>query len=68
MVRHLEHDYVQETKPTGFIPHFHETIDSLGGSLGIAIICLAVIAFYFIVTYTITSARTKREAKANKRR
>jgi len=30
-IQHLDHDYELESKPTGLIPHFWDTIDALGG-------------------------------------
>lgn len=67
MVRYLDQDYQQASKPTGLIPHFWDTIDSLGGILGLSLLFLGICAFYYIVMYTIVSGRQKREA-AKKRR
>ncbi len=64
MVKHLlEHDYDISEKPSGFIPHFWDTIDALGGYLGIFLLSVGILLFFFIVDYTITSGRKKREGK-----
>lgn len=63
MVKHLEHDYDLEHRPTGFIPHFHDTIAALGGYAGILLILAGVIAFYFIVAFYIAYSRSRRENK-----
>lgn len=61
MVRHLESDYELENAPTGFIPHFFDTIDSIGGKKGLCIIAFCLFAFYQIVVYTVNASREKRE-------
>ena len=63
---HLESDYEMFEKPTGFVPHFWDTIDSLGGPLGIALLSVGIILFFLIVDYVITSGRKKREAKKSR--
>ena len=68
-MRHLDHDYELARPATGFIPHFHDTIDALGGWVGVCCIGLAAVAFYFIVLYVIVTGRAKREAaKAARKR
>lgn len=63
MARHLEHDYELEEKPSGWIPHLHDTLEVLGGLKGLFILCLAIAAFYGIVVYFVTTGRSKRESK-----
>lgn len=66
MAKYLEHDYDLEQKPTGFIPHFHDTIDALGGYLGLLLLLLGIIAFYWLVAFYIQYSRQKRDAKKKK--
>jgi len=66
MVKHLENDYELDQKPTGFVPHFWDTIDSLGGPLGLVLMTLAFVIFYYVVDYMVTSSRKKRELKKSK--
>lgn len=63
MVRHLERDYEMETKPSGLVPHFWDTIEVLGGWKGMCLLSFGIMSFYFIVVYFVTSGRKKREAK-----
>ena len=63
MVKHLEHDYELESAPTGFVPHFWDTMAALGGWKGIALMMVGIIAFYGMVIYFVTTGRNKREAK-----
>jgi hypothetical protein len=63
MAKYLEHDYDLERKPTGFIPHFHDTIDALGGILGLFLILVGIVAFYWLVSFYIAYSRAKRESK-----
>jgi hypothetical protein len=63
MPRYLDQDYDQAGKPTGLIPHFWETLEVLGGALGIFGIFLGIALFYTFVNWFITSGRKKREAK-----
>lgn len=63
MPRHLDHDYEVDTKPTGFIPHLYDTLESIGGIYGILIICILIIAFYLTVDFYIAYNRTKKENK-----
>jgi hypothetical protein len=63
MVKHLDVDYFQDSRPTGLIPHFWDTIDVLGGSLGLGLITLGVFLFYLLVHYVVQSSRAKREKK-----
>lgn len=66
MVKHLESDYEMTHKPTGFVPHFWETIDSLGGTAGLAAITLGFVLFYYFVDYMVVQSRKKREEKKKK--
>jgi hypothetical protein len=66
MAKYLEHDYDLEHKPTGFIPHFHDTIDALGGYLGILLLLVGIIGFYWFVSFFIFYSRQRREAKKKK--
>lgn len=66
MAKYLEHDYDLEHKPTGFIPHFHDTIDSLGGYLGIFLLLVGIILFYCFVSFYIDYSRRQRENKKKK--
>jgi hypothetical protein len=63
VMKHLEADYEVDRPPSGFIPHFWDTIDSLGGTVGLSLIVIGILLFYFIVDYTITTNRKKREQK-----
>lgn len=64
MVKHLlEHDYDLAEKPTGFIPHFWDTIAALGGYTGLTLLSVGILLFFFIVDYSISNSRKKREAK-----
>jgi hypothetical protein len=65
--KHLTHDYELEEKPTGFIPHFWDTIDALGGWKGISLIAIGILIFQYIVAWAISSGRAKREAVKKKR-
>ena len=67
MVKHLDQDYELENPKTGFVEHFYDTIDAIGGWKGFAVLSVIIIAFYALVVYTIQSGREKRE-KAKKRR
>ncbi|RYH24764.1 hypothetical protein EON65_16315 [archaeon] len=67
MVKHLDPDYFVSTRPTGFIAHFWDTIDALGGYKGLFLISVGVLLFYFIVNYTIYKSREKREAAKQKK-
>jgi hypothetical protein len=53
-------------RPTGLIPHFWDTIDALGGTIGITLIAVGILAFFLIVDFVITTSRKKREAKKKK--
>ena len=66
-MRHLEHDYTVDRRETGFVPHFWDTIDAIGGYKGILFLGFGIFAFYFGVLFFITYQREKREA-AKKRR
>lgn len=63
MVKHLDPDYFVHKRPSGYIAHFWDTIDSLGGPTGLFLITLGILIFYLIVEYTIQRSRQKREAK-----
>lgn len=63
MAKYLEHDYDLERRPTGFIPHFHDTISALGGLPGLFLILAGIILFYYGIAFFIQYSRTKRESK-----
>lgn len=63
MVKHLEPDYFLSQRPTGYLAHFWETIESLGGYIGLGLITFGIILFYFLVNYIIYRSRQAREAK-----
>lgn len=63
MTKYLEHDYDLEQKPVGFVPHFHDTIEALGGIFGILLILAGVITFYAGVSFYISYSRQRREGK-----
>jgi hypothetical protein len=63
MVKHLQPDYFATSRPTGFIQHFWDTIDALGGITGLSLITLGILLFYLIVEYAIYRSRQQREAK-----
>lgn len=66
MVKHLEHDYELTWRPTGLVPHFWDTIEALGGLVGIFGLATAVIIFYFGVLFYINYSRQRRESKKRK--
>ena len=66
MVKHLEADYEVTSRSFGFVSHFFDTIEALGGWKGLAIATLGILAFYLYVDWTITSGRAKREAKKSR--
>jgi hypothetical protein len=66
MVKHLEPDYEVDRPISTYISHFWDTIDSLGGWIGLTCILIGVILFYFTIEYIITSSRIKREQKKKK--
>lgn len=65
-MRHLDYDYVQDRKPTGLIIHLQDTIDALGGPIGLACIGLGIIVFYFVVLLFLTRGRKQRSVKKTK--
>jgi uncharacterized membrane protein len=67
-MRHLDHDYHVTHRPTGFIPHFWDTIDSVGGVYGLIAITIGIVGFYYGVLWYILYSRAKREAKAASKR
>jgi hypothetical protein len=66
MVKHLESDYEMSHKPTGLVPHFWDTIDSLGGMTGLSLITIGFVLFYYFVDYMVVTSRKKREEKKKK--
>jgi hypothetical protein len=60
---HLENDYELFERPMGIVPHFWDTIDVLGGWMGLTLISVGILAFFLVVDYVITTGRKKREAK-----
>ncbi len=62
-MKHLEPDYEVDKAPSGFIAHFWDTIESIGGVNGIIILFVLIIVFYFVVEYTVQTGRANREAK-----
>lgn len=65
-MKHLDPEYEVDRPPQGFVPHFWDTINVLGGARGMFLITLGIIIFYFTVEYVITQGRKKREAKKAK--
>jgi hypothetical protein len=63
MVKYLEHDYELDRRPTGFIPHFFETLEAIGGVFGITLLFAGILAFYIGVTWFVNYSRAKRDAK-----
>lgn len=66
MVKHLESDYEVDRPIITLTSHFWDTISALGGPLGILLIFVGVLTFYFIVDYTIFISRQRREQKKKK--
>lgn len=66
MVKHLESDYEVDRPIITLTSHFWDTVNSLGGPIGLALIFVGVLAFYFIVDYTIYISRQRREQKKKK--
>ena len=60
-MRHLDNDYEMQFRPTGFVPHFHDTISAIGGWKGIVVITTLIVVFYFGVAYMVIRSRDKRE-------
>jgi hypothetical protein len=67
-MKHLDHEYELEAPVPGLITHFHQTIENLGGWIGVGCISIVILLFYLYVIYTITSGRKKREAEKLKRK
>jgi hypothetical protein len=67
MVKHLEPDYELDKPIITFVSHFWDTIDALGGPVGLSLIILAVFIFYIVVDYTIFISRQRRENKQKKK-
>ena len=65
MAKYLEHDYDIDRRPTGLIPHFHDTIAALGGLPGLFLLFAGVIAFYWGISFFIRYNRSKRDKKKN---
>jgi hypothetical protein len=65
--KHLDQDWELDQKPTTFVFHLWDTIDSLGGWKGLLALFLGICVFYGIVTYTIDKGR-KRRQEARRRR
>lgn len=63
MAKYLESDYDLSNKPTGLIPHFHDTIEAIGGIFGIALIFFGILFFYWLVSFYIAYSRQRRENK-----
>lgn len=66
MVKHLDPDYFVNQRPTGYVAHFWDTIDALGGPVGLTLLSVGILLFYFIVQYTIHRSRQRREAQKNR--
>jgi len=67
-MKHLTHDYELSEKPQGFVPHFWDTIDSLGGPIGLVVLGLVVGAFHLFVVWFVERQRLQREAKKLRKR
>jgi hypothetical protein len=62
-MKHLDEDYEVTHRKISAISHFFETMEALGGWYGLGIIAIIIIAFYYMVDYSIKNSRRKREAK-----
>lgn len=62
MAKYLPEEDVSEERSI-FVTHFFETLEALGGTTGLSILFIVLIAFYAFVHIAITYSRHQRDSK-----